>query len=541
MAIDESKILTLENIFTKAQDAASIGDGDYIYFQKSGASTFSRIEKSLFLAIIGSGISTEMYNCIKNNVDAVQEKVDEVIGVILSLANYAFPEGKPSISAIGELDWSDAGGGDMADKTPILTSPSESGIDVGTITSGTSVTKTVRIKGKNITQSITLAITGSNASQFALSQYVISASDVNAGKDITVTFSSNTLDGSRRVATMVISGEVSKSITLTGTAGTASVTLHTISLGTMSNCSISKLTGIQTVSIEDGASWNDTLSVETGYVRPNSITINGSYTSLDYNPSTGAFTIYGISSDITISASATQEQSQGEYITDNLLLHLDGKNQGNMPGKWIDLAHGYEFVLHDVGAGDVESDGVTFAQDNSGTLKPYGVCDSDALLNAIDNNCTVEVCFTALGGFVESQKWRTFFITNAEGKSCFLYAYGQYKHLDFQTASAQGNYAFNCGTDFSPVEGDFMRVSMNSSRIVVNGVEKSYAKDVALRPLPADEDYKVMIGSRITTSYGTSYYNVANAKIHSIRVYNGQLSAAQMIANQTVDNNRFGQ
>lgn len=48
MAIDETKVLTLDNIFAKAQDAASIGDGDYLYFQKNGngASVFSRIEAS---------------------------------------------------------------------------------------------------------------------------------------------------------------------------------------------------------------------------------------------------------------------------------------------------------------------------------------------------------------------------------------------------------------------------------------------------------------------------------------------------------------
>lgn len=202
--------ITTDNINTKAQEVSSIGDGDYVYVYKAGSQGFSRINVSLMLQGGGSGSTPSN---VMANVDLLQQKIDELIG---KLANLAL---NSSVDPVGDLDWGGSSGGggggdDPVTPTPVLTYPaSGSAINIGTIASdGTSVTKSVTIKGSNLTQSLSLSVTGTGIS---VSQQTISASDANNGTSVTLTYTNSesgaaTVSGSLTIS----SSEVSRTVSL---------------------------------------------------------------------------------------------------------------------------------------------------------------------------------------------------------------------------------------------------------------------------------------------------------------------------------------
>jgi len=103
-------------------------------------------------------------------------------------------------------------GEDEDDDTPRLTAPSNgTTINVGTIlASGTSVSKQVTVKGENLTQNLTVTVTGSD---FAVSPATLTASDVMAGTTVTVTYGG---EATTATGTLVISSsEASTTCTLT--------------------------------------------------------------------------------------------------------------------------------------------------------------------------------------------------------------------------------------------------------------------------------------------------------------------------------------
>lgn len=60
--------ITTDNINTKAQEVASIGDGDYVYIFKAGANTFARIEKNLFFqGMAGSSANAGSFVNVNGN------------------------------------------------------------------------------------------------------------------------------------------------------------------------------------------------------------------------------------------------------------------------------------------------------------------------------------------------------------------------------------------------------------------------------------------------------------------------------------------
>lgn len=95
---------------------------------------------------------------------------------------------------------------------PTLTSPSASTLNFTAIPSGTN-TQTITVKGINLTQTITLALSGTNASLFGLSATSATSAEGLAGKSITITYSPTT-EGSH-TATLTISSSEFTSLVLT--------------------------------------------------------------------------------------------------------------------------------------------------------------------------------------------------------------------------------------------------------------------------------------------------------------------------------------
>lgn len=82
------------------------------------------------------------------------------------------------------------GSGDTPSDIPVLTQPaSGENINVGTIAlNGNSVSKTINVKGANLTQNISVAVSGED---FSVTPATLTASAVNNGTTVTVTYSGN--------------------------------------------------------------------------------------------------------------------------------------------------------------------------------------------------------------------------------------------------------------------------------------------------------------------------------------------------------------
>ena len=82
-----------------------------------------------------------------------------------------------------------------------------------------SVSNNILIQGKNIENDLTLTLSGTDATLFSLSETIVSASDINDGKQITVTYLPTEVGLNN--ATLTISGKdlaYSTQVTLTGKA-----------------------------------------------------------------------------------------------------------------------------------------------------------------------------------------------------------------------------------------------------------------------------------------------------------------------------------
>ena len=95
---------------------------------------------------------------------------------------------------------------------PTLTSPSAGTLNFTAIPNGTN-TQTITVKGINLTQDITLTLSGTNAALFGLSSTSATSAEGLAGKAITITYSP-TAEGSH-TATLTISSAEFTSVVLT--------------------------------------------------------------------------------------------------------------------------------------------------------------------------------------------------------------------------------------------------------------------------------------------------------------------------------------
>lgn len=440
--------ISTENINTLAQAVASIGDGDYIYILKSGASSFARIELNLFIQalgeISGSGsgsIDADTYSVIQGNVNTVAAKVDELLG---KLANLSFDEDKPA--QIGNLSW-DSGSGDEPSVRPVLTSPAiNTTVNIGQIASdGTNVSKTIVVKGSGLTKDLTITASGTG---FSVSPGVLSYADVNNGTSVTVTYTNTeTGDGTTKSGSLSISSdEVSRSISL-----------------------------------------NASKAAEEGGDEPPIV--------------------------------------DEDYISNGLVLNLDGTDRGGTSGHWISKVGDYDFTL---GSGATEqTNGVQFDAANE-----WGTCNNADLMNAIPSYSegTIEVCFTPLSGFGGSI--RTLVKPSEAGK--------------IGAAISSNGAIFYHGVDSSRVElaralvssvsdATLQVISANAVRLVQNR-STSTATLTSANIIPNRLSALAVGGAAVLGSNDT----FAMAVIHSVRIYNRQLSESEMLHNQAIDLAKYG-
>lgn len=525
MAIDESKILTLENIFTKAQDAAGIGDGDYIYFQKTGAGAFSRIEKSLFMQGVGSG-STGVAAKVKDNVDILQAKIDEIVVALNTIVAYAFDGTKPNISEVGALDWS--GSDTPQDTTPSLV-VSSSSLSFST-NLGTAVQKTFTVKGANLTGNINLAITQMQG--FSINPAIIS-SDLNGTHTITVTYNPNAVG--TNTATVIISsaGATSKQVTLNGTAvdaETADLTINLTGDKVTSSVESGKVAIGNSLSIQLGT--NDNLYVvDEDNV---SVTMGGvNITSSAYNKNTDTITINNVTGDIAVNATAMT------YIQNGLVMMLDGKNQGDTANQWANIANAnYPLELSGTGFSK-ESDHIEFNGGSSGDAgfatgimqdfgfnKSYDASTSEAVYSQTSALSSAAILVTGRNN-------GTVIGITSSGNNKVLFARVAGEHAaDASTA---------CGILTSYGSNQIVSVSHSGLSYHLNNTALNTGGAVALTIGDSGSTYdmagRMAVGG--LTSRNNTYVFPFAGNIYCLRLYDRVLTASEIGQNYKVDKKRF--
>ena len=532
--------LTTGNINTEAQTAASIADGDYIYIYKADAGVFSKIEKSLLLQGAdggsGSGISAEVYEAIKDNVNRVQGRLDALIGALANMSFNSLP--KPAL--VGALTWPDG-------TTPSTQTASLVLKFNGTTVNGSTVNVTaddeddttiwISVKAKNLTSGDSFTLSLSNSSGYTLSQSTITASEATIGADVAITYSGTSASNTR----LTISGNgLSESVMVSIAEAGTEVTYYDVT-GTLTGCTINGLSSVS-AQVASGGNWSGTLVAEEGYTLPeinNYIITSGTFGSISLSGST--LTIFGITSDITFAIVATQDQQEvTEYATNGLVLHLDGQNQGAESGVWKDTVGNKRFVLE--GNPVVTENGVMFSTVSNVSNANYGHYDSAEGIDWPCDSYTIEICFTTTDGF-DASKSQAFFGINTEGSIAATYKGGSNSGFGFAAfplstpSSTKHDYKrlLKSGTTING--GSSYTLSMNVVAHVLNGeVDQSNCVNTALGVISGDNKALMVGGTTYTNQYN---FRGCDAIIHEVRIYNRPLQIYEMKQNQQLDNKRY--
>ena len=292
---------------------------------------------------VGGGSSSGLTKVI-SNIELVNSKVNTLINALANIAFKQLP--KPEMT---ELDW--------GENTPSLTFPQNGDeVNVGTIPSdGTSVTKTITIKGKNLESAVNLAVSGTG---FSLSANSVSAAEANAGTTVIITYTDNgTGDGLDKTGTLTISSAGSeftqRTVTLKAKKLAPGVVEPVVSLA--SNDYL-ELTGSLS-----GETYSGVLSVKSasastkGLPWPEDISalMNGASKTITYDDSTGAITISGVTADVTITAVASV---------------VDGVDYQNNPIRWKE-------GLYFNGNGSYNNQGDNTSTDANWCISDFVKCD----------------------------------------------------------------------------------------------------------------------------------------------------------------------
>lgn len=216
-------------------------------------------------------------------------------------------------------------------------------------------------------------------------------------------------------------------------------------------------------------------------------------------------------------AMSKKEPFVNPYITDGLVLHLDGIEKGSTPEAWTDLINGIIFTK--------KAKGVTFNNDNV----QFGGSNNNCLQNTSSYDfgtsytITIELCYRDIP---------------TSGTRTAFYAYGTTnRSISFQFLN--GNcVVYSAGNGTPPKNGNWTAettgtYSVSTALVMQNGESKGFA---------STDNYisRKYVGSIIGGSgRGLTIYECLDGKIHSLRIYNRHLSEEEVLHNQAIDNKRF--
>ena len=117
--------------------------------------------------------------------------------------------------------------------TPIITSPRGS-VAFGAVAVNTNATQTITVQGRNLTNNVTLTLSGTNANLFSLSATTVSADDAVAGKTITITYEPTSEGNHTATLTLSSTDAASVEVTLTGNGASTYTITYNAGNGTCS-------------------------------------------------------------------------------------------------------------------------------------------------------------------------------------------------------------------------------------------------------------------------------------------------------------------
>lgn len=122
--------------------------------------------------------------------------------------------------------------------TPIITSPRGS-VAFGAVEVNTTTTQTITVQGRNLTNNVTLTLSGTDADLFSLSATTVSVDDALAGKTITITYQPTSEGNHTATLTLSSTDAASVEVTLTGSGASTYTITYNAGNGT---CSIKQST-----------------------------------------------------------------------------------------------------------------------------------------------------------------------------------------------------------------------------------------------------------------------------------------------------------
>lgn len=197
------------------------------------------------------------------------------------------------------------------------------------------------------------------------------------------------------------------------------------------------------------------------------------------------------------------------YIQNGLVFWLDGINKGGHSGAWTDLVGG--IVLTNNGC-VFTTDGVIF--DGASYLEN----DIDGPIGLVSQGATIEVCFEPESGGGNYQC----IITQSTGDSVGFLSIGG----SILVSTGDGKIYRE-----RLVPGNKYTISGNQSKMILNGIE-------SVNPIESGGNVNPSIKRISVGCWNPGYYQLVGT-LHSIRIYNRQLTEAEMLSNQRIDNERF--
>lgn len=211
-----------------------------------------------------------------------------------------------------------------------------------------------------------------------------------------------------------------------------------------------------------------------------------------------------------------ESYTASSYVQDGLIGQYDGiENAGvgvhGSPEQWKDLIGSNDLLLENIIWGD---DGAIYNGSNS-----VAYLSSLPFSNSFQS---VEICATMTG----SNNWMTFQFSGS------YMGYNGSGRLIVETKGTGANdYQ---GTPFVP-SALHTASALHNRKLSVDGVIQSTTKS-AINGVSQNNKYKTLFGAR--------YYNrismVLTGKIHSIRIYDKELSQDELTKNYNIDKKRFG-
>lgn len=195
------------------------------------------------------------------------------------------------------------------------------------------------------------------------------------------------------------------------------------------------------------------------------------------------------------------------YVSNGLVMHLDGIDKGGVTGQWTSL----------VGAAYATFNEHSTLESNAVVMDGAGVIPVTDMPDVAYDAGTIEVVCQFL-----AYKADQAIISGRVGEICMMRLWGDY----FSCAIQGGTDAFIIFTNGGTLSANPCTVSVKKGAGYMNGVLSTATYNQAF----TCNSYN--IGGRGAGSY-------ANVRIFSIRIYDRLLSEAEILANQRVDNERF--